>query len=351
MRRVSHLKLTAYSSQLLIAFFLSVFFASCEEVIPVDPDTSESQLVLNAVPSAGKQLSVYFAYSRYFLDNSNNHPVPDITMTISVNGRDYSRPDSVVRCNYWFPYTLQPDDSLAIRIDAGGHHVSAHTYVPRLPQVENFTAIIDTSGTIGESVGLGAFRLMALNFDLTDYPSHDDYYCITLEQRDSGSRYYEFLDRYDTVDTSFLTYFICLDRSLTAPEVAAIPGMGDAFFNRLLFSDKNIEGKTHNTGLMLLMLKDTTEIEPFVHQYTLHIESVTPERMRYLTDIATATSLMQIFSEPAGIYTNVTGALGIFAGNARRTYPIHPDTLAVPSAASRAIGLSRVFPSLKGLQR
>lgn len=313
---------------LLLSSCLFLLLISCEKVIPVDPATSEAQLVLNAVPSAERQLTTYFAHTRYFLDNSTNQPVEGVTMTISVNGRDY-HPDSIVRCNYYFPYTLREDDSLTVRVDVNGHAVTASTYVPRMPQVENLRAVVDTTGRTGEAFGLGAFRLLAINFDLTDYPNHEDYYCITLEQRDSGSRYYNYFDRYDTVDTSFLTYFISLDRSLTSPDVSAIAGMGDAFFNRLLFSDKKIEGKTHNTGLMLLLLTDTTEIQPFVHQYTLHVESVTPERMHYLKNIATATSQMQIFSEPAGIYTNVTGALGIFAGNARRTYPLIPDTLQV----------------------
>ena len=306
---------------------MALLLTGCEKVIPLDPAQSDAQLVLNAVPSAGKQLSVYFANTRYFLDNSNNQPVPNVSMTIHVNGHDYTVADSIVNCSYYFPYTLQSDDSLAITIDANGHPVTARTYVPRMPQVGNLNAFVDTSGSTGSAMGLGAFRLLAINFELADYPNHEDYYCITLEQRDSGTRYYPYFDRYDTVDTSFLTYFLCLDAKLTSPDVSAISGMGDVFFNRLLFSDKNIEGETHKTGLMLLLLTDTTEIAPFVHQYTLHVESVTPERKEYLAAVATATSRMQIFSEPADIYTNVTGALGIFAGNARRTYRLTPDTL------------------------
>ena len=318
---------------LVFSFCLLVFFASCEEIIPVDPATAETQLILNAVPSQGHQLSVYFAHSRYFLDNSNNHPVDGVEMVVNVNGRDY-RPDSVVRCSYYFPYTLQADDSLSVRVSlSGGHNVTARTYVPRPPQVTNLTALVDTSGTLGTDPRLGAFRMLAISFDLQDYPSHDDYYCITLSQRDSGSRYYDFLDRYDTVDTSFLTYFICLDRQLTSSDVSAIPGLGDAFFNRLLFSDKRIDGQNHSASIVLLLLRDTTEIEPFIHEYTLHIESVTPDRFRYLKDIATATSRMQIFSEPAGVYSNVNGALGIFAGNAHLVYPLSPDTLAAPSSS------------------
>ncbi|MBP5541800.1 MAG: DUF4249 domain-containing protein [Bacteroidales bacterium] len=319
---------------LVLSSYLLLLFASCEEVIPVDPTTSEAMLVLNGVPSSGRQMSVFFAYSRYFLDNSNNHPVEGAVVTMDVNGHSF-RPDSVVRCNYWFPYILQDDDTVAVRVNMDGNLVSAKTYVPRSPQVENLVAVVDTSGTLGEAMGLGAFRLLAVGFDLKDYPDHDDYYCITVDQRDSGTHYRPYFDIYDTVDTTRLTYFVCLDKKLISPEVAAIPGLGDAFFNRLIFSDDLIEGKNHRVSLMLLLLRDTTEVEPFIHEYTLHVESVTPERVKYLKDIATATSQLQIFSEPAPVYSNVDGALGIFAGNARRTYPLAPDTLAATSTTRR----------------
>lgn len=320
---------------------LLLLFSSCEEVIPVDPSTAESQLVLNGVPSSGRQMSVFFAHSRYFLDQSNNHPVDGAVVTMDVNGHTY-RPDSMVRCNYYFPYILQDDDTVSVRVDVGGTLVSAKTYVPRMPRVSNLVSMVDTSGTLGEMYGLGAFRLLFVSFDLNDYDNHEDYYCLTIDQHDSGSHYYNFFDRFDTIDTSRLTYFVCLDKNLNSPDVTAIPGMGDAFFNRLLFSDKHIEGKTHRVSLMLLLLRDTTELEPFVHEYTLHVESVTPERMRYLTDISMATSMMQLFSEPAGIYSNVNGALGIFSGNGRKTYPLTPDTLAAKNAARYIHSLPRL---------
>ena len=329
-------------SLLVFSLYLLVFFASCEEVIPVDPSTSEAQLVLNGVPSSGRQLSVFFAHSRYFLDESNNHPVDGAIVSVDVNGQTY-RPDSMVRCSYYFPYTLQDDDTVAVRVNVGGTLVSAKTYVPRMPQVNNLMAMIDTSGTLGAEWELGAFRLLFVSFELKDYRNHEDYYCITVDQRDSGSRHNIFLNTYDTVDTTYLTYFVTLDEDLNSPEVTAIPGMGDAFFTRLLFSDKRIEGKNHRVDLILLLMRDTTEVEPFIHEYTLHVESVTHDRLRYLADVANATSMTQIFSEPAAIYTNVNGALGIFAGNGRKTYPLTPDTLAASNAAWKRL------PDISGL--
>lgn len=314
---------------LLCSYFL-LLFASCEEIIPVDPSTAESQLVLNGVPSSGRQLSVFFAHSRYFLDENNDHPVDGAEVTMEVNGRTY-RPDSTVRCSYYFPYTLQDDDTVAVRVNVNGTLVSAKTYVPRMPRVENLRAVIDTSGTLGSSWGLGAFRLLAIGFDLDDYPNHEDYYCITVEQRDSGSHYRKFFNTFDTVDTTYRTYFVCLDNKINNTDVTAIDGMGGAFFTQLLFSDKKIAGKKHGVTLMIMLLSDTTELEPYVHEYTLHVESVTPERMRYLAEVSNATSMMQIFSEPAAIYSNVNGALGIFAGNGRKTYPLAPDTLDMKS--------------------
>ncbi len=63
-------------------------------------------------------------------------------------------------------------------------------------------------------------------------------------------------------------------------------------------------------------------MQPYVHQYTLDVETVSPDRFRYLKDIANATSMLQLLTEPPAVYSNVQGALGIFAANARCRIPL-----------------------------
>ena len=87
----------------IIIPILLLTLVSCEKVIPFDTSISQSELVLNAVPSAEKRLFVYFAHTLFFLDSTNNQPISDVDMVVSINGVDY-RPTSVDRCKYFFDY-------------------------------------------------------------------------------------------------------------------------------------------------------------------------------------------------------------------------------------------------------
>ena len=121
-----------------IKFFLLTFallVTSCEKILEIENDPSKAQLVLNAVPTVDRQAFVYFANTRFFLDTSNNQPVSDVSMTLTVNGVPYSTPDSVVNSKYFFPYFYAEGDSLQIDVNAGGRLVHAQTYVPYLPTI------------------------------------------------------------------------------------------------------------------------------------------------------------------------------------------------------------------------
>ena len=286
---------------------------SCEKVIEFDTSTSQSEMVLNAVPSVEKQLSVYFSYTHFFLDSTNNQPVGDVDMVMKINGNEY-QPTRVSRCNYFFDYIVQENDHLDISIQANGKSVTAQTTVPLMPRVLQPVAVTNDTGV---------FNLLLVNFNLDDYPNHKDYYCITMRQRDSGSRYSHYFDRYDTIDTTYNTFFLCNDKALIDPFIATNMSVGGfSPFNQLLTTDENFEGENHNTTLTLIQLTDTNEVIPYIHQYSLDVEAVSAERYQYLQDISTATSMLQLLTEPPAIYSNVNGALGIFAANARRTFPL-----------------------------
>ncbi len=298
----------------VFAAVLSILFmTSCEKVIEFDTSISQSELVLNAVPSAQQQLFVNFAHTHFFLDTVNGYPLQDANIVMSINGNTY-HPSTQKGCNYFFDYTLQEDDSLFVTIDAGGRTITSHTTVPRMPII---------TSPIAQTNDTGAFHLMIVNFNIDDHPNYKDYYCISVRQRDSGSRYIPYLDRYDTIDTTFNTLFLCNDKALIDPTLAAeMSFRGFVPADRLLSSDEMFDGKRHNTTLMLILLRDTNEVQPYVHQYTLDVETVSPDRFRYLKDIANATSMLQLLTEPPAVYSNVQGALGIFAANARCRIPL-----------------------------
>ena len=315
----------------LILLWMPIAFSSCEKIIDFDPSMSQPALVLNAVPSADKQLFVNFSYSHLFLDTSNYHPVNNVDMTVYVNGNPL-RPAYTNRCNYFFDYTLQEDDNLSIRIIADNDTVTASTYIPRKPDIST-PFVFDTSAS---------FRFRVINFNINDHPDYHDYYRITITQRDSGCRYRPYREIYDTIDTVFTTMFMCSDPALTAltsqnddffsGTTASI--LGTHIFTQLLTDDKPFDGKRHNTTLYIMQLRDTNEVGYFLHQYTLNIETITPDRLSYLQSLNQTTSPTQLITEPAAPFSNVNGALGIFAGNAKYTYtlPLFSDTLTNPSS-------------------
>lgn len=301
----------------IIPIIIILFLASCEKVINIDTTMSQSELVLNAIPSADKQLFVNFSYTHFFLDTSNFHPVPGLDMVVNVNGVDY-RPSSDHRCNYFFDYTPQPDDQLTIRVQAGERTITASTYIPRYPQITEPVVRYDSTGT---------FNLLNVDFAINDHPNYRNYYRFTISQHDSGAYYHPFLQYLDTIDTIRTTTFFCLDTALIAGAQSLSSGFGISEFNipvftQLMTSDTLIDGTVHPTSLTIMLLRDTNEIQPFIHRYELTVECITPERMRYLQAIEANNGMMSFITEPPAMYTNVTGALGIFAGTAKRKYPL-----------------------------
>ena len=299
---------------------VALLFAACEKTLDIE-EPADRELVLNAVPAAGRQPFVHFAYTRFFLDDNNDQPVPGAQLTLYVN--DTVRPlVSMEKSLYYFADTLRPDDRLRLDIEAGGRSVHAETYVPLYPAVSGFSPLYLASET---------FNFLAANFYLDDHAGRDEYYNITVTVRDSGARFNEWLGRLDTVDTVHSAMFTVPNSpDITSSEVASYSPLG----GRLMFLDRHIDGQQVQVPLWIIFLKDTTEVQPFRHQYTVDIESVTPARFRYILSASSQNSMTSFFAEQGRVFTNVDGALGIFAGSAKRRYQF--DLASVPGFPATA---------------
>ena len=304
---------------LLFPLSFSLIFASCEKVLDVQP--GEQQLVLNGVPSAGKQAFVNLSRTHFFLDTVNTQFVPGAVMTLTVDDVDYT-PSSVDGCNYFFPYTFQPGDQISINVDADGHHLYAWTYIPNPPQINNMAVQYYESPS---------FNFYLATFDLVDYASYLDLYSLKVEVRDSGMRYNEWTDSIELVDTVTSTYFILPNEDLTASDVCPYIPLGGYLFSQIMFTDSRIEGETTPVQLYIMKLVDTNEIAPFKHYYNISIENITPDRWYYLLSVAQASSMTSMFAEQGSPFTNISidgqPGLGIFAGNARWHYRFDADTI------------------------
>ena len=179
------------------------------------------------------------------------------------------------------------------------------------------------------------FNLYWVPLRLSDSLGFKEYYNLTVTVRDSGMRHDVWADRYRTVDTVSNSYFMFLlndATDITASDVSPNGALGDMLYSGLMFTDGRIDGRSDQPlNLFVPIFKDTNEVvndtQEFKHWYTVTVESITPARMRYLISVARSNSLGSMLAEQAQPYTNVTGALGIFAGSAKWTYTFYTDTL------------------------
>lgn len=302
---------------------LGTIFGSCQKVLDIDDTGANDLLVLNGVPSAGKQPFVFFSHTHFFLDDVAAHPVDGTSMTLTINGVPYA-PDSIVNCKYFFPYVMQPYDSLRVDVVTPETTVHAETYVPPFPDVTSFSVVEYASPS---------WNFYLANFHLNDHGGFPEYYNLTVTVRDSGVRYNPWTEAFDTVDTVHSTYFLLPgSREITSNEVSPNLALGGYLYSGLMCTDRLIDGQNYPVSMYILLLKDTNEVEPFKHTYTFMAESITLERMRYLVSVAQTTSTITFFAEQAQPYGNVDGALGVFAGNARRSFEFDPDTIPHVSA-------------------
>lgn len=311
---------------LLILLAAVSLLASCEKTVDVE-DGANHELVLNGVPTPDRRAFVYFAQTRFFLDSSNNQQVVPDNMVLTVNGVPMT-PDSVSRCRYFFPYTLQEDDTLTIDISARGHDVHARTYVPRYPDVNNVTATYFASPS---------FNFHIVNLRLDDRAGVDEYYNVMVTARDSGLRYNEWGDSLELVDTVHATYFLVPNNpEVTSNDVCPFIPLGGYLYSRIMFLDRNIDGQQYPLQLYIMQTIDTNERPPFKHEYMIDVESVTPARWNYILSAASQNSMFSFFAEQGQTYGNVEGALGVFAGSASRHYIFNPDTVGMtPVPVSR----------------
>jgi len=301
---------------------------SCEKTLDID-DTSAHELVLNGVPSAGKEAFVYFAQTRFFLDSSVNQPVVGASVTLTVNGTAM-QPVREERCKYFFGYNLQEQDELEIDVATpDGRTLHAATYVPLFPDVSQFKATKFDSPS---------FKLFKVDMSLNDHADQDEYYNIVVTERDSGVRFNEWTAEYDTVDTIHATYFLVpYNPNVTSNEVCPYLPLGGYLYSRIMFMDKNIAGQQEDLQLYILQTIDTNEVEPFKHEYFVQVESVTPARWNYIISSSQQASAFSFFAEQGDVWDNVQGGLGIFAGTASRKYAFMPDTLDVSQSQSPMI--------------
>ncbi len=314
------MKHTTYT---IIMIAAALLLGGCEKVLDIDDSDGNGLMVLNGVPQAGKRAFLNFSSTAFFLDTVATHPVAGATVTLWRNGVPLY-PDSVGRCNYFFPDTLRSGDQLRAVISTPKGEVTAETYVPPVPKVKLNFLVAWASPT---------FNFITAIPQLSDNAGFDEYYQLPVTVRDSGMRHEVYSQRYRTIDTTSHTYFILNDNNdITSNDVSPNLPLGGYLYSSLMFTDRQIDGRTdYPINLFIPIYKDTNEVvndtQDFKHWYTITLESITPARMKYLISVARANSIGSYFAEQSQAYSNVTGAVGIFAGSAKWSHTFMTDTL------------------------
>ncbi len=295
----------------VLKIIVLLLLASCEEVVEIDIGEGERMVVANALPCVDSSLSVNLTYSRFFLDNQPFVAVDGATLYVDINGTRYDE-SSREGANHFFNYVVNSGDTMTLHVETPSREsIFGGTRVPALPAMTVPIAEMDTTQpiTTGDII-----------FTLSDPADQENNYYLYVVERDSGVKWNRWEEKWDTIDTLYHAYFNCLNLEITDPTVNSSEGLMN-YFNSLLFSDKLINGKDYEVKVSLMMPKDTAE-HPLQRDYTLIVESLSKEAALYIRDVNAAQSLGQYFAEPTRIYSNLHGGTGIFAGIAKRTYPL-----------------------------
>lgn len=300
-------------NKLLSALLLMAMFTGCEKVVDIDAAIGEA-LVANGLPIVDSTLFVNVTYSRFFLDNTQFSPASDAQVTVDVNGTPMA-PSGRDEANFFFPYVVRGGDTLTLHVQLPGfEELVGGTRVPNMPAMDNFRAETDTTQP---------FTMGDILFTLNDEPGARNYYYLYVMERDSGMRFDTELEKWDTIDTVYRTWFNCIDEAFTSPSVTASEGLM-GYFGSLLFSDSLFDGTQHDAKVSVLLYQDDSD-SLIARSFEFVFQSLSHETFRYRQSVAQAQGIASYFAEQAQIYTNLNGGYGIFGGIAMRRFKIQFD--------------------------
>jgi hypothetical protein len=338
---------------LLYIPILLLLLSGCEKQIPIDIEDLEAKVVVHAQGETDSPLSMtitksipVFGISYTSIGGSQFPKVTDAQVSITVNGSSTPITASNNNNHYSLPYIPQEGDHIDLRIDVPGYPtLSSSTTVPAKPIVGDLQLTESRQTNIDgyEEINLSLF------VPLTDPETTADYYCITMERYDTVFYIYyndngAIID-YDTL-TAIVSWFECQDQLIVTDidpadvlDGAAVPIF---FGSEMLFSDQRINGVSHNIELDPDLYLGSYQSEGYYHNgeyssnftYTVHttfvvdISTLTRDDYLYRKTLQSLLSaygddLLEFFSEPEQLHSNIDGGIGIFSINSKKTLTYH----------------------------
>lgn len=293
--------------QVLIWVCIITVTTSCYETeIPINIPTPQPKLVVHSVftpftPPIVKSFAVYVSHNTGVFDTLKPNQISDAKVMLFENGQfnQIMKYDSVY--GYLADFYPKPNIEYSISVEKIGFKtVTAKGIIPSKVNIKN-CELIPFAGMEGDKV----FSQLLVTFD--DPADQDNFYEILV-----------FRDGQENDKCTLITN----DKVITSESYFPSPVSMDAKKpDRLLFSDKQIKGKTHTVEMMfrsnqaligkriyitpnLVFLSFRTVSEAYYRYYTTLFKHINDRRQDLLFGMA----------EPSSVFSNIENGHGVFAG-------------------------------------
>ena len=324
-----------------IALIITVLFSACEKEIKFSGDEVKTQLVLNGLLTPDSAVKINLTESRFFLDDGAFKNIDNATVILWKTGNKIEDLSNTGGGNYSGTYIPNVDDNLRITVSCEG-----------FDPVECSTGIVASTPII--SVDTMNFNEDRGYFDYifwedgTGYADSSSYYVnanlemyITFKDPIGVSNYYTFKVYmkyyYSNGDSAYLPFIFTSDDLVFQRGNNGIGFLGDVnYFKSTLFNDELFDGKEYKLKMRAAnrddiyvgknpINPDKAYQEPVGKEIWVELQSLSYEYYMYLKTCeaqSKMSNLVESFSEPVQIYTNITGGIGILGSYSSSVFTI-----------------------------
>ncbi len=310
--------------QTIIFSLFALIVTSCETEIEFRGDDTASLLVVNSILSPDSAVKVHVSESKFFLkDDSSFENVNDAIVNLWVNGSLYEQLSSTGQGFYAGNYIPKAGDIIKItaknnkfpEVNAESEIVQATPIVSvdTTIHVSDIYPIVNGYGNYSDTIGYSKTTEMKINLKFNDQPNKKNYYKIAVklnQEYSDGSKYMR-------------NYYFSSDDLVfgNTTEAGIFDESSYNFYHE--FNDDLFDGKSYslklNTSFISIVYDndpsgDTSDSEPVEivkNELILELQSISKSYYLYLKTRNAGTSVIDFFSEPVQIYSNIEGGIGI----------------------------------------
>lgn len=311
--------------RLIVPLLWSILVCSCISRLDYDISGVDSQIVLNALWSAGdSEHDVYLCSSGAYSVHKLEGPVQ---ISCFVNGEMVAYSDSasgevssngIVFMRYTLSASFAGGDEVKLTVRAGDTELKSITSVPRAPSARVDTSSVDISNYPDQIMRDYSFRLI-----LEDSSEEQSYYRLLAPSLKGQVRTIGAGTLIGTNEWSYLPInedepvFNNIPMHFPEEITRELPFLGTAVTNGThVFSDELFSGRTYvfNFSLNQGSYADGLQTGCYMdYRIRFRLASLSREEYMFLLAVnASASSLADPMSEPATMPCNIEGGLGFF---------------------------------------